>query len=148
VVREQLLMPTLNFLNADLEITSRKEPLIFLRELHRKVTVLYSGPIVKGHLTTMEVGWYSQNMDPVKTVQKWVTVLEALSPAARREFAKSKSRVIDLGFDIRDHKEVVQIKLPGKLVASLAKLKVDYVITLYSHHLLEPTQRFKARSRR
>jgi hypothetical protein len=141
-------MPELEFLNADLELVSKKEPRLLLEELKKKVTVLYSAPDKGGHLTTMEVGVYAANLDPVKTVKKWVAVLESLSPAARREFANATSRVMDLGFDIRDHKQAVQIKLPEKLLASLVRWNMNYVITLYSRHLFEPLPKVNPPARR
>jgi hypothetical protein len=123
-------MPKLDFLNADLEMLFAREPKCLLRELGRKVIVLYSGPHPKGHLVTMELSTYVKC--PHKALKKWVKLLKGLRPAAKREFKAATSRVLDLGFDIQDQGRCDRIELPAKIVNELAGLRCACVITLYA----------------
>lgn len=123
-------MPKLNFCNVDLEVMFSKEPKVLLRELGRKVIVLYSGAHPKGHLVALELSSFTR--DAHKTMRRWIKLLGTLSPAAQREYRKAFSRVFDLGFEVSMAEKSVQIELPKEHLAALAKLGASYVVTLYA----------------
>lgn len=126
-------MPELDFRNVDLEMMFAKAPEKLLRELGRKVFVLYSGPHPKGHLVALELSQSARTKnDPIRLMRGWFKLLRTLSPAARRELSGASSRVFDLGFDVREAKATGRIELPDELAGELAKLRASYVITLYA----------------
>lgn len=122
-----------------------KEPKVLLRELGRKVIVLYSGEHPKGHLVALELSSFTK--DAHKTMRRWIKILGTLSPSARREFQKAASRVFDLGFDVSIEKKSVQIELPREHMEELAKLGASYVVTLYAAEPPPPVVKTRKRSR-
>lgn len=122
-------MPKLHFLNVDLDLLFAEEPKLLLRELGRKVIVLYSGEDPRGHLVVLELSGFPRH--PEKALRKWIKLLSTLSPKAKREFLKATSRTFDLGFDVGHHKNSHQIKLPPDLLTGLARWGAGYTITLY-----------------
>jgi hypothetical protein len=137
-------VPKLKFCNVDLEMVFAKEPKVLLRELGRKVMVLYSGAHPKGHFVALEVSLLTK--DAHQTMRRWLKLLGALSPAARREFEKASSRVFDLGFEVSTEQQPVQIELPKEQLAELAKLGASYVVTLYAAEEELPVVKIRKRS--
>ena len=123
-------MPKLIFLNVDLDMMFDKEPKVLLRELKRRVIVLYSGEHLKGHLVALELN--SLTRDAHKTMCRWIKLLGTLSPAAQREFRQASSRAFDLGYEVGGEEKSVQIELPKEHLAELAKLGASYAVTLYA----------------
>jgi hypothetical protein len=126
---ELIVMPKLHFRNVDLDLLFADEPKLLLRELVRKVSVLYSGEDPRGHLVVLELSGFPRN--PEKALRKWIKLLSTLSPKAKREFLKATSRTFDLGFDVGNDKKAVQVKLPSDLLSELAGWGASYTITLY-----------------
>jgi len=123
-------MPKLDFLNVDLEMIFAVEPKTLLRDLGRRVIVLYSGEHPKGHFVGLELNRYIK--DPCKALRRWLRILGMLTPNAKRELRKATSRTFDFGFEvIPDNTHLVQIKLPPDLLAGLAELGAGYTISLY-----------------
>jgi len=123
-------MPKIDFLNADLELIYDEEPRRLLRELKRKVIVLYSGSDPRGHLVALELNCYFK--DPLKMMNRWVKLLNSLSVPARRELRAAQSMVFDLGFDVDDSQRLDRIELPAPLLSAVAKLGAGYIVTLYN----------------
>lgn len=122
-------MPKLHFLNVDLDLLFADEPKLLLRELGRKVVVLYSGEDPRGHLVVLELSGNTRH--PVNALRKWIRLLSTFSPKAKREFLKATSRTFDLGFNVGNDRKFHQIKLPSDLLAQLARWGAGYTITLY-----------------
>lgn len=123
-------MPKLHFLNVDLDMLFKKKPKILLRELGRRVAVLYSGEHPKGHLVALELSSHETNAH--KTLRKWIRLLGRLSPESKQEFNNALSRVFDLGFDVADGGRSDRIELPKELLEKLATLGASHAITLYA----------------
>jgi plasmid stabilization system protein ParE len=140
-------MPKLHFLNVDLDMLFKREPKILLRELGRRVAVLYSGPHPTGHLVVLELASSSQAKDPHKPLRKWIRLLGTLSPAAKQEFENALSRVFDLGFDVANAGRFDRIELPKELLVKLAKLGASYAVTLYAAEPDVPAVTIRKRSR-
>jgi hypothetical protein len=137
-------MPKLHFLNVDLDMLFKKEPKILLRELGRRVAVLYSETHPKGHLVVLELSPYEKN--PHKTLRKWIRLLGKLSPSSKREFDKALSRVFDFGFDVVNAGRPDRIELPRELLANLASLGVGHAVTLYTAEPKVPKATVRKRS--
>jgi hypothetical protein len=123
-------MPKLDFLNADLELIYDEEPRRLLRELKRKVIVLYSGDHPRGHLVALELNCYFNA--PLKMMNRWVKLLNSLSVPARRELRAARSMVFDLGFDVDNGQRHDRVELPAPMLSAIAKLGAGYIVSLYN----------------
>ncbi len=141
-------MPALDYLNVDLELLFEAEPLPLIRELKRKVVVLFSGPTPQGYPVTMELVGLQHRVDSIRALKRWINVLTALKPESRRIFDGAASRVLDAGFKVgksASHMPAV-IEVPGPVLANLAELKIAYVVTLYPSEPRLPLTRAKPRA--
>lgn len=139
-------MPKLDFLNADLELIYDEEPRHLLRELKRKVIVLYSGSDPRGHLVALELNCYFK--DPLKMMNHWVKLLNSLSVRARRELRAARSMVFDLGFDVDSSQRCDRVELPAPLLSAIAKFGAGYIVTLYNAEPLPVSTSIAAKRRK
>lgn len=129
-------MPTLRYLNVDLDIVSKVEPTKLLKALGERVCVLYSGKTRGGWFTCLEQSRYYRT--PEKALAGWMRLLEKLPAAAKRELKSSKVITFDAGFDVAAGSNFHRLALGEEELRALAKWGARHVVTLYEADTTEP----------
>jgi len=123
------MMP--GFLNVDLEITARSKSRLdsLAAEIGKRVMVLYSGPTTgKQYLLTMEILGLSKGPDA--TIHALCSLVEKLSPAARRTWDSAK-KAFDVGYELQHSERSSRFALRPDTLQRVAKLGADLAVTYY-----------------
>ncbi|HXT41617.1 MAG TPA: hypothetical protein VN887_16540 [Candidatus Angelobacter sp.] len=118
------------FLNVDLEITSTSKLDTVIAEMSTRVVVLYSGPAAgkKKHLLVLESS--RQHGGPDTTIHALCSVIEALSPAARR-ILNAAQKEFDVGYELRASERSSRFTLRPDTLERVARLGAALAVSYY-----------------
>lgn len=122
-------MMSSRFLNTDLEIESRSNLTVLAKELGDTVSVLYSGPMKKGFLLSIENFAYHRDAD--KTIHALCSIVEKLSTKGKRLWASSRRKEFNLGFDVSMAGHSFCFALRNDTLRRVADLGATLGITIY-----------------
>jgi len=131
------------FLNVDLDIESRSDLTVLETELGRNVHVLGGGPVSPGcFLLRLETS--PQFKTPDETICAFCSLLEKLSPKAKRAWRSAHKKEFDVGHDIVRGQLASQFSLRTETLKRMSALGATLGITFYNHRKpLAPTRRTK-----
>ena len=118
------------YLNTDLVIDSQKDVQTLLDELNDKVHVLYHGPFNETHRAVLELTMDS-SVSPEAVMNGFCTLIENLSPAARKVWDASYKRVMDIGIEAGDFPRPFMLELSSTVLRRVAALEGSLMITVY-----------------
>jgi len=94
------------------------------------VVVLYSGPAAKAkrHLLTLET--YRQHKGPDATIHALCSLVERLSPAARRVWGSAR-KTFDVGYNLRASERLSRFTLRADTLKRVADLGATLAVSYY-----------------
>jgi hypothetical protein len=134
-----------DFLNVDVELTSRRQLKALAGELKKRI--LYHGRLNDGWLLTFETNSIQGKSTPDGVIARLCKLIEKLSPAAMGEWEAAQSRVFDIGFESAPTKKgqnvVVRSTISEDSLRRIADLGAKLDITCYRHFDEVPKARTK-----
>lgn len=119
------------FHNVDLEIESRSSLDLLVKELGRKVLVLHSDWIGNDrYLLSLETARDAKNADA--TINALCSVVERLSPKAKRLWNAALRKEFDIGYENRSFPS--RFTLRAGTVKRVAKLGATLAVTCYERN--------------
>ncbi len=109
------------FLNVDLEITSASKLDAVIAEMGQRVIVLHSGPAAARKKRLLVLESSQQHGGPDSTINALCSVIEALSPAARR-MLDSARKEFDIGYELRASGRLSRFRLRPDTLDRVARL--------------------------
>jgi hypothetical protein len=120
------------FLNIDLLVVGRFDPAPLVAAAGKQVFALGEhGPVDATGNEGLVFEVNAPNLDLPRTLRSLVRWAEGLPPAARRNWEAASRRIFDIGIQGGLEPRVVQWAIPPALVASVAKLGGEIVLTTY-----------------
>ena len=119
-----------DFLNVDLDVESVASLDLLVTEMGERVLVLYSGPAGKPKRTLLTVEACGNRKSPDPAIHALCTVVESLSPAAKRIWAAA-DKVFDVGYELRATEKCSRFKLRPDTLERVAKLGASLAVTYY-----------------
>jgi len=119
------------FLNVDLDIESKSSLRVLVRELGKRVSVMFSGRMNGRYCLFVESAGPERYQDA--TITALCTLIEELSPPARQVWDAAHRKEFDLGYESRlSSQRANRLRiLPGTL-RRVAELGASVAVTLYS----------------
>jgi len=125
------MIPSVGFLNVDLEVYSRRPLDLFAAALGETVDVLFLGKQGARHLAAVELagsGW-QQTPDPI--IMALVKLIKGLPEPARIVWDNATERRFDIGCEARDGSRALTLALRPSTVAAVAQVNGTIAITIY-----------------
>jgi hypothetical protein len=124
-----------NFLNVDVELTSRRQLTALAEEIKKRV--LYHGRLNGGWLLTFETNSIQGKSTPDGVIARLCKLIENLSPAAKDDWKAAQSRIFDIGFESAPLKKgqtvLVRSTISDDSLRRIADLGAKLDITCYRH---------------
>ena len=125
-----LIMPS--FINADLDIFSCKSLQPISDAWQNIACELYCGSDdVVGYFARFEVESQGDFNDPIKLINKFCDLIEALSDEGHECWLQSSKRIIDLGFQSDDKSNITQCQIPLEISKRMIKLGIEIHMSYY-----------------
>ena len=137
---------TMQFLNVDLEISSKSSLAPLIAELSVRMFQLYKGRYGGMARANFEVNKITLTADA--TIKEIVRVVEGLGPAARRCWDKAHAREFDVGIQAGMKPPTIAVEIDPKTVQAVAALDGRIVITVYAPYEPSKPERKQAVPRR
>ena len=120
-----------NFCNVDLDIESKSDLTVLKTELGRNVIDLGPGPINPGcFLLRLEI--VPEYETPDDTICAFCSLLERLSPKAKRAWHSAYKKEFDVGHDVVESQLASQFSLRTETLKRLSALGATLGITFYN----------------
>lgn len=130
-----------SFITVDLDVFSRARLRFLAEALGNSVIVLYEGRWGSRYSANFELA-DSWQLTADQEIRRFVRLLEALPPGARRLWDRAQSRVFNIGVQAGVTPHAHELKIGARTVASVARLGGTIAVTTYapgSRPLLVPT---------
>jgi len=121
---------TTSFLNVDLDVASTQDLSPLVTALGRNVFALFTGKMRGRYETHLELG--AQPRDADWAIRKFVRLLTALPPAARRRWDSARQRDFNIGIQAGIAPHAFELGLAPETLEAAARLGARIVITLYA----------------
>ncbi len=133
-MNKRILTPG-NFLNVDVELTSRRPLPALAVELNK--WILFHGEQKGGWLLALETNSIHGKSTPDGVIARLCKLIENLSPPAQRDWEAAQSRVFDIGFESappqKGQTAIVRSTISADSLRRLANLGAKLNITCYRH---------------
>jgi hypothetical protein len=121
---------TTSFLNVDLDVASTQDLSPLVTALGRNVFDLFTGKMRRGYATHLELGAPPKDAD--WAIRKFVRLLTALPPAARRRWDNARQRDFNIGIQGGIAPHAVELGLRAETLHAVARLRARIVVTVYA----------------
>ena len=124
------------FCNVDLEIESAGKLDLLIKEMGRRVYVLYSGPLTKRrrHFASFEIARTCRGPDA--TIHALCSVVDDLSPAARKIWNAAR-KTFDVGYELRPSERYSAFTLRTDTLKRVVSIGGRLAVTYYHHECRE-----------
>ena len=132
-----------HFWNVDLDIESKADLSELKAELGRNVCVIDGGPVSPGcSLLRLETAIQYKSADD--TILAFCSLIEELSPNARRAWRRAHKKEFDIGHDIAKSRRYSQFSLRAETLKRMSNLGATLGITIYNPSFVSPARRRRA----
>ena len=125
-----MMLPTLAFLNIDLDLQSSQPLTALIQELGEKVVVLRDDTEDGVYYFSCELSLCTA--DPSTLLWDYVALIKGLSPAAQAEWQQCHHRVLDLGYSSGAEPSYLQTHLAAELLQAIITAGASLALTFYA----------------
>jgi len=119
------------FLNVDLDIESKSSLRSLVRELGKRVTVMFSGRMNGRYCLFVESAGSERHQDA--TIKALCALIEGLSPSSRQLWDAAHRKEFDLGYESRfSSQRANRFRILPDTLRRVAELRASVAVTLYS----------------
>lgn len=117
-----------SFINVDLELLSNENLLPIAEELKGKVFLLTNEYIDSEYNLAFECS--TNEEEPLPVIEKFITILNSLSPKSKKLLKTCSKRIFDIGYDSGED-GFISNSIPCSLLSEIVDLGFELKITVY-----------------
>src|SRR5262249_2903410 len=117
------------FLNVDLDIEAAQDLSLLVHALGPSAFDLHTGPVGAGFETHLELA--SDAIDPDTAIKRFVELLDALPPRAKRLWNTATRKDFSIGIQGGTEPRVVELAVRPETLKAVARLGARVVVTVY-----------------
>ena len=114
-------------MNIDLEIESKEDISLIIEEFGDRVCVMRHDSTEDAHVAVLETGYCEEN----EIIAEYLSLIDGLSPAARKLWDNCRKREFDVGYDSGDVPKYFKSILSKESVESIARVEGSIAISIY-----------------
>jgi hypothetical protein len=136
-------MTATEYLNVDLDVIASYDLQPLATAFGKKVSILYVGPYRRRYLASLEVSGVTRSAE--KTVARFVSLVRALNPAARRLWKEATTRELDIGIQAGAEVGPFRLTIGRAALRAAADIDARLVVTVYGSGVSRLRKRRRAR---
>jgi hypothetical protein len=120
------------FINVDLEVSSRSSLDALVTAFKEELFLLYSGKYDGINSANFEVYGSWSNAKPEKLIKRFVSFVEKLPSDVRRVWDRARARDFNIGISVARKARPYELCLPLKALQQITSVKGRLIITVYA----------------